>query len=934
MRLPGESRRNLLEAVPDRENPKAGNAGRTVKMAGSVLPGGPFPRRHGICCIRRSAFFFGPEEKRASALSERKNMETNTSEILKTILKYSTEEAMRMGNDYVGVEHVLLGMLRQEDNKAVEIMLRLGVEPKLLRQKIEEAVRPARRDFSEAEDKDRHLPVNGQLDRMLRLMQVECFRLKQDQVEPEHALLAILKNEASLAGSLLNAAGVTYDNVNAYVQASVAASSKLSPENSEEGIGMHEYGEDEDRSRMGNIPAGTDTVKAANAKSDTPVLDNFGRDLTKAARGQLLDPVVGREKELDRIIQILCRRKKNNPILIGDPGVGKSAIAEGLAQRIADKKVPRLLKDKRLMTLDIASVVAGTKYRGQFEERMKAIINELQKHPEVIIFIDEIHTIVGAGNTAGALDASNMFKPALARGEIQCIGATTLDEYRQSIEKDGALERRFQKVLVEATSPEETLEILHNIRSKYEDHHVVRYSEEALKACVDLTTRYVTDRVLPDKAIDALDEAGSKVHLRQNDVPQSLLELEAKSEATKKEMMEAIRQQEFERAARLRDEMGSLKEEVERLNREWVQESEENRPWVTEEDITEVVSMMSGVPLQKVAQDEKAQLLKMEEVLESQVIGQDEAIHKLVRAIRRNRTGLKDPSRPIGSFIFLGPTGVGKTYLTKILARYMFNSDSALIRVDMSEYMEKFDVSRLIGSPPGYVGYEDGGQLTEKVRRKPYSIVLFDEIEKAHPDIFNLLLQVLDDGQLTDGLGRKVDFKNTIIIMTSNLGSRQLREFGQGVGFQTAAKDAAREEMARSIIDKALKRHFAPEFLNRIDDVIVFNNLGKSDIFKIIDIELRKLRERLDRMDMGLELTEKAKEFLMEKGWDPDLGARPLRRCIEHYVEDELAERMVKGEFHEGDTLNVDADGDLKVLTFTVVPKAEEAQALPGTDTL
>ena len=844
-------------------------------------------------------------------------METNTSETLKTILKYSTEEAMRLGNDYVGVEHVLLGMLRQGDNKAVEILGRLGVEFRALRQKIEDAIRPPHRDFNQAEDKDRHLPVNAHLDRMLRLMQVECFRFKQDQVEPEHALLAILKNEASLAGSLLNAAGVTYDNVNACVQASVSTSSRVGPADMEEGIGMHEYGEDEERPRSGSgALAGTDTMKAAATKSDTPVLDNFGRDLTKAARSQLLDPVVGRDKELDRIIQILCRRKKNNPILIGDPGVGKSAIAEGLAQRIADRKVPRLLKDKRLMTLDIASVVAGTKYRGQFEERMKAIINELQKHPEVIIFIDESHTMVGAGNTAGALDASNMFKPALARGEIQCIGATTLDEYRQSIEKDGALERRFQKVLVEAATPEETLEILHNISGKYEDHHVVRYTEEALKACVDLTARYISDRVLPDKAIDAMDEAGSKVHLRQSDVPQEILDLEARAEEVKKQMMEAIRKQEFEKAARLRDEMGGMKEELEKANQAWLQQNDENRPEVDVEDITEVVSMMSGVPLQKVAKDERTQLLQMEDALRAQVVGQDEAIHKLVRAIRRNRTGLKDPSRPIGSFIFLGPTGVGKTYLTKSLARYMFNSESALIRVDMSEYMEKFDVSRLIGSPPGYVGYEDGGQLTEKVRRKPYSIVLFDEIEKAHPDIFNLLLQVLDDGQLTDGLGRKVDFKNTIIIMTSNLGSRQLREFGNGVGFQTTARESGREEMARSIIDKALKRHFAPEFLNRVDDVIMFNNLGKEDIFTIIDIELRKLRERLGRLDIGLELTGEAKSFLMEKGWDPDLGARPLRRCLEHYVEDEIAEMLVKEEIRGGETLLVDKEGPADRLSF------------------
>ncbi|MCM1041322.1 MAG: ATP-dependent Clp protease ATP-binding subunit [Bacteroides sp.] len=833
-------------------------------------------------------------------------MEINISDTLKTILNYSTEEAGRIGNDYVGVEHVVLGMLRQGDNKAAQLILQYGLDAQNLRKRIEESIKPASREDAPADPTERNLPANSQLDRMIKVMYLESLRLGQEQVEPEHALLAILKNDAGFVTGILNAAGVNYESINAMLQQQPSAESKdKSPSAMEEGIGMHEYGE-ERGSRRESESIRNDVPKAANSKTDTPVLDNFGKDLTKAAAEKLLDPMVGREKEIERIVQILSRRKKNNPVLIGDPGVGKSAIAEGLAQRIAEHKVPHSLRNKRILTLDIASVVAGTKYRGQFEERMKAIINELQKHPEVIIFIDEIHTIVGAGNTAGALDASNMFKPALARGEIQCIGATTLDEYRQSIEKDGALERRFQKVLVEATTKEETLEILHNIKGRYEDHHMVSYSEDALKACIELTDRYITDRVLPDKAIDALDEAGAKVHLSRTDVPAPITQLEEGIAKTKQEMVDAIKNQRFEDAAKLRDEMGAMQKQLEEENKRWEEENRANRPEVLEEDVTGVVAMMSGVPIQKVAQNEMEQLLNMESVLESQVIGQDEAIHKLVRAIRRNRTGLKDPSRPIGSFIFLGPTGVGKTYLTKCLAKYMFNAESALIRVDMSEYMEKFDVSRLIGSPPGYVGYEDGGQLTEKVRRKPYSIVLFDEIEKAHPDIFNLLLQVLDDGQLTDGLGRKIDFKNTIIIMTSNLGSRQLREFGSGVGFQTAAKEAGKAEWERGIIDKALKRHFAPEFLNRIDDILVFNNLSKENIFRIIDIELAKLRERLARMESDVQLSEKAKEFLMEKGWDPDLGARPLRRCIEHYIEDELAELMVKGGDPKGKTVFVD----------------------------
>ena len=848
-------------------------------------------------------------------------MEINISDKLKTILNYSTEEAVRMGNKQVGLEHLVLGILRQADNKAVAALLHFGIDPAGLKKDIERSVEPAGRDFKESTDKDNPIPVSKQVDQIVKVMFLESLRLKQAQVEPEHALLAILKDDASQVSALLNQAGITYEKTNDFLKGSVTVGKSPQPMNSEEDIDMHEYGEnDADRKyKEGkDSAAGSDTSKSSSEKSGTPVLDNFGRDLTKAAREKLLDPVVGREKELDRITQILTRRKKNNPILIGDPGVGKSAIAEGLAQRIAENKVPRLLKDKRVLTLDIASIVAGTKYRGQFEERMKAIITELQKHPEVIVFIDEIHTMVGAGNTAGALDASNMFKPALARGEIQCIGATTLDEFRQSIEKDGALERRFQKVLVDATTPAETLEILHNIKGRYEDHHMVRYSEEALKACVELTDRYITDRVLPDKAIDALDEAGAKVHLLEKGMPAELEALETELAGSKKAMLDALKDQRFEEAANLRQKVGEVEKQLQEAIAGWQKQLEENRPTVDEEIITEVVSMMSGVPIQKVAQNESEQLLQMEDKLRAKVIGQDEAIAKIVRSIRRNRTGLKDPSRPIGSFIFLGPTGVGKTHLTKSLAEYLFHNENALIRIDMSEYMEKFDVSRLIGSPPGYVGYEDGGQLTEKVRRKPYSIVLFDEIEKAHPDIFNLLLQVLDDGQLTDGLGRKVDFKNTIIVMTSNLGSRQLHDFGTGIGFSTSAKEASKSEAARAVIDKALKKHFAPEFLNRIDEIVMFRNLEKPDIFKIIDTEFAKLIGRMKKMNAEMELTESAKNFLMEKGWEPELGARPLRRCIEHFVQDELAECMLRGMNPDGKHIVVDYKEGEDKLTLTV----------------
>jgi ATP-dependent Clp protease ATP-binding subunit ClpC len=675
----------------------------------------------------------------------------------------------------------------------------------------------------------------------------------------------------------------------------------------------------------GDATFGSSQKKITDSKSKTPVLDNFGRDLTKAAEDGKLDPIVGREKEIERVSQILSRRKKNNPILIGEPGVGKSAIAEGLALRIIQKKVSRVLFNKRVVSLDLASLVAGTKYRGQFEERMKAVMNELEKSPDVILFIDEIHTIIGAGGASGSLDASNMFKPALARGEIQCIGATTLDEYRQYIEKDGALERRFQKVLVEPTSIDETVQILHNIKAKYEDHHNVTYTEDAIKACVTLTSRYITDRHLPDKAIDALDEAGSRVHITNIKVPKQILDVEAEIEKVKEEKNQVVRNQRYEEAARLRDKERQLQEQLEAAKKAWEEESRSHRETVNEENVAEVVAMMTGIPVQRVSQNEGDKLAKMSELLKGKVIGQDDAIQKVVKAIQRNRAGLKDPNKPIGSFIFLGPTGVGKTQLAKILAKYLFDNEDALIRIDMSEYMEKFAVSRLVGAPPGYVGYEEGGQLTEKVRRKPYSVVLLDEIEKAHPDVFNLLLQTLDDGQLTDSLGRKVDFKNTIIIMTSNIGSRQLKDFGTGVGFSTGARKDSTDDMAKSVVEGALKKAFAPEFLNRIDDVIMFNSLSREDIHQIIDIELDKLMGRIKTLGYHVDVTDKAKDYIVEKGYDANYGARPLKRAIQKYIEDPLAEEIIKSGVTEGDQVNVDFDEEKKEIVINVVkPKTKK----------
>lgn len=832
-------------------------------------------------------------------------MEANISIKLNNALQYSHEEALRLGSDNVGVEHIFLGILREGDNHVVQTLNQMSIFLPDIKKKLELAMM---QNPDEIRKKDLQLPLNKQVERMLKLMLLEAKSLKSTEINPEHALLAILKDENSLISTTLNGVGVGYENFKRMIKGLQTSSSNATNHmGGMEGVDMFDD------------PIQTPPPsKKTDATSKTPVLDNFGRDLTLSAENNELDPIVGRQKELDRIAQILSRRKKNNPILIGEPGVGKSAIAEGLAIRIIQKAVPRILLNKRIYTLDLASLVAGTKYRGQFEERMKAVLNELAKNPQIIVFIDEIHTIVGAGNTSGSLDASNMFKPALARGEVQCIGATTLDEYRQNIEKDGALERRFQKIFVEATTPEETLEILRNIKLKYEDHHLVNYTNDALKACVYYTNRYISDRFLPDKAIDALDEAGARVHLGNVNVPPKIVELESKLEAINEVMLTSIKEQLFEEAASLRDQKKTLEKELEEEKKKWNEVANQNRISVTDEDVAEVVAMMSGVPIQKVAQDEMKRLIDMEELLQNIVIGQSEAISKIVRAIKRNRTGLKDPNKPIGNFIFLGPTGVGKTYLAKMLAKYMFDSESALIRIDMSEYMEKFAVSRLVGAPPGYVGYEDGGQLTEKVRRKPYSIILFDEIEKAHPDIFHLLLQVLDEGQLTDSLGRKVDFKNTIIIMTSNIGSRQLKDFGQGIGFNTSAREAGKSTYSQQIIEGALKKHFAPEFLNRIDDVIVFGDLQREDIFKIIDIELKHLYKRVEEMEMTVRVNDSAKDFLIKEAWDPHYGARPLKRAIQKYVEDCLSEEILKNTLQKNDELEVSYNEDLKEMEIKV----------------
>ncbi len=838
-------------------------------------------------------------------------MEAKFSQRVKDVLSYSREEALRLGNDYIGVEHLLLGMIRDGEGKAIQILQYLGVNIAELRKKVEVSVASNTTKIKNAEN----IPLVKQAERALKITYLEAKLFKSELIGTEHLLLAILKDEDNLVTRSISQYDIDYNSVKAELKNMLAGESRETSNDirAEYPGGASEEDPEESKEFGGGVK------KMADSKSKTPVLDNFGRDLTKAAEEGRLDPIVGREKELERIAQILSRRKKNNPVLIGEPGVGKSAIAEGLALRIVSRKVSRALFNKRVFTLDLASLVAGTKYRGQFEERMKAVLSELEKNRDIIIFIDEIHTIVGAGNATGSLDASNMFKPALARGEIQCIGATTLDEYRQYIEKDGALERRFQKIMVDPTTPEETLEILVNIKEKYEDHHMVSYDHAALQACVSLTQRYISDRYLPDKAIDALDEAGSRVHIKNIKVPEEILFIEAQIEEVRLKKTKAISSQKFEEAAKHRDMERRLLHDLETSKRKWEEESKINREIVTEDNVAEVVAMMTGIPVQRIAQNESDRLVNMDVELEHSIIGQHEAIKKVVKAIRRNRAGLKDPNKPIGTFIFLGPTGVGKTHLAKVLAQYLFDSTDALIRIDMSEYMEKFAVSRLVGAPPGYVGYEEGGQLTEKVRRKPYSIVLLDEIEKAHPDIFHLLLQVLDDGQLTDSLGRRVDFKNSIIIMTSNIGSRQLKDFGQGVGFSTSARKESSSDYSRSIIESALKKTFAPEFINRIDDIIIFDPLERDSIHKIIDLELSQLYKRISDMGYSLQITDQAKDFIVEKGWDSQFGARPLKRAIQKYIEDELAEAIISSKLKHGDTIKIDClpDNDKLLIEHT-----------------
>ena len=844
-------------------------------------------------------------------------MDDNFSPRVKDVITYSKEEAMRLGHDFIGTEHLMLGILRDGNGKAINILNSLSIDLDYLRRKVE-VLSPATPSVEVVLDK-KNLHLTRQAERALKTTFLEAKVYQSSSISTAHLLLCILRNENDPTTKLLNKLKIDYD---------VAKEQYLNmmPSNDEQFLSNlpknEAYNEDsgQDDSLKGdnfNNPANKSTKK-----SKTPVLDNFGRDLTEMAEEGKLDPVVGREKEIERVSQILSRRKKNNPLLIGEPGVGKSAIAEGLALRIIQKKVSRTLFGKRVVTLDLASLVAGTKYRGQFEERMKAVMNELEKNDDIILFIDEIHTIVGAGGATGSLDASNMFKPALARGEIQCIGATTLDEYRQYIEKDGALERRFQKIIVEPTSVEETITILNNIKDKYESHHNVTYTDEAIEACVKLTDRYMSERFLPDKAIDALDEAGSRVHITNIDVPKQILDLERQLEEVREMKVSVVKKQKYEEAARLRDDEKRIEKDLAIAQEQWEEDAKNNRILVTEDNVADVVSMMTGIPVNRVAQTESNKLAKLPELIQNKVIGQNEAVMKIARSIQRNRAGLKDPNRPIGSFIFLGQTGVGKTQLAKVLARELFDSEDALVRIDMSEYMEKFAISRLIGAPPGYVGYEEGGQLTEKVRRKPYCVVLLDEIEKAHPDVFNMMLQVLDDGYLTDSLGRKIDFKNTIIIMTSNIGARQLKDFGQGVGFGTATRIANAEDNSKSIIENALKKAFAPEFLNRIDDVIVFNSLEKHDIDLIIEIELKKLFARVKELGYTLNLSDKAKAYIAEKGFDKQFGARPLKRAIQKYVEDALAEEIITSKIGSGDEIFMDYEDDATELNVKVM-KAE-----------
>ena len=842
-------------------------------------------------------------------------MEAKFSNKVKEVISLAREEALRLGHDYIGTEHLMLGMIRDGESSGVELLVKSGVSLDQLRQSIEHSTASTTKSTFDKQNL-LNIPLTKQAEKVLRLTYLEAKYFKTNLVETDHLLMAILRDEDNVATQILEKYQVYYDLIKEMVDFQSSTGQDISPKSSSD------TDDNDDDSRLysgsaSNTPGGASASGTKGAeKSKTPVLDNFGRDLTKIAENGKLDPIVGREKEIERVAQILSRRKKNNPILIGEPGVGKTAIAEGLALRIIQKKVSRVLFGKRVVTLDLASLVAGTKYRGQFEERMKAVMNELEKSTDVILFIDELHTIVGAGGASGSLDASNMFKPSLSRGDIQVIGATTLDEYRQYIEKDGALARRFQTVMVDATTIDETIEILNNIKDKYEEHHHVIYTPESIISAVKLSDRYISDRFLPDKAIDVMDEVGARVHISNINVPADIVALENQIELVKKEKNQVVKSQKYEEAAQLRDREKKLIDQLEKAKQIWDEESKKQKFTVTEEHVAEVIAQMTGIPVNRVAAKEGEKLLKMEEELSKHVIGQSDAVKKLVKAIQRTRVGLKDPQKPIGSFIFLGPTGVGKTEMAKVLATYLFDKEDALVRIDMSEYMEKFSVSRLVGAPPGYVGYEEGGQLTEKVRRKPYSVILLDEIEKAHPDVFNLLLQVLDDGILTDGLGRRVDFRNTIIIMTSNIGARDLKDFGSGIGFSTKSKSDNLDEQARSTIQNALKKAFAPEFINRLDDIIIFNSLERSDLHKIIDLMLIKLKARLVNLGYEVQLTEKAKDFIADKGYDPQYGARPLNRAIQKYLEDLLAEEILKGPLEEGELIEADYEENAEQISL------------------
>ncbi len=848
-------------------------------------------------------------------------MNNKFSKRVKDIMAYSREEAGRLQNNYIGPEHLMLGILRDGDGLAIQVLQDFDVNLKSLKEQIDSQIR----QIQESDEGSNELVVTKSTEKILKMSILEARLTKSSPTDSEHLLLALLKDKKTLINSIMKSYNIDYSSALLYVKSIVdSRSDKELDDQTKNPVMGADFTEDDDDGMKGRSssqrPMGGGP--AAKTTSDTPVLDNFGTDITKAASENRLDPVVGRDKEIERLSQILSRRKKNNPVLIGEPGVGKSAIVEGLALRIIQKKVSRILFDKRVVALDMASIVAGTKYRGQFEERIKAILNELLKNPNIILFIDEIHTIVGAGGSTGSLDAANMLKPALARGEIQCVGATTLDEYRKNIEKDGALERRFQKVIVDPTTSEETLQILQNIKDRYEEHHNVKYTDEALEACVTLTERYVSDRNFPDKAIDALDEAGSRVHISNITIPKTIEKIEQQLEEVEQQKNDAVKDQKYELAASYRDKQRQLLTTLEAEEKRWQKEIKEKPEIVDDQKVAEVVAMISGVPVQRIAQAEGQRLLQMKDVLKSQVIGQDEAVDKIVKAIQRNRVGLKDPNKPIGTFMFLGPTGVGKTHLAKKLAKFLFDSTDNLIRVDMSEYMEKFTVSRLVGAPPGYVGYEEGGQLTEKVRHKPYSVVLLDEIEKAHPDVFNLLLQVLDEGHITDSLGRKIDFKNTILIMTSNIGTRQLKDFGRGVGFSTSS-DLSDTEHARGVIKKALSKAFAPEFLNRVDDLVMFDQLSKDSIYKIIDLELEGFYKRVKELGFAIKISDEAKDFIASKGYDVQFGARPLKRAIQKHLEDEMAEMIILTSVSEGDSIEVEFDKEKEKIVMNVT-KAKE----------